>query len=185
MDAGVGGERLQRVGGRGGQEDRGELDGVEARAPRQAGLLEESEVESDVVPGDGRLTDEGGETRDRLRQRRRADKIGVADAGQARDRGADRNAGVDERRETFADGDAALDTEDAARRADLDNAVGRRIESGRLDVERDELQLYLLLGPERQVPRGPAGRNGCCRSSDGARSPKDLASSGLKGRCRE
>jgi hypothetical protein len=173
MDAGVGRERLQRVGGRLRPQDRRELDRIEARAPRQAGGLEESQVEPYVVAGDGRVTGERGETGDRLRQRRPADEIGVVYAGQARDRGPDRDAGIDERRETFADRDAAVDTEDAARRADLDDAVRPRIESGRLDVERDELQVYLLLG-----------QHGRCRSSDGARSLRDLASSRSKGRCR-
>ena len=145
MDARVGGERLQRVGRRGWQQDRGELGRIEPLERTERGPLEEREVEADVVSGDRRAGDERRDAARHRLERRRAGEIAVADAGETADRRADADAGIDERAEALAERRRAVLLEMHANRADLDDAVGLRVEPGGLDVERDDFQSAAVL----------------------------------------
>ena len=127
-------ERLQRIGRRGGLDDRRELDGVEAIARRQAGALEEGEIEADVVPEDRHRAEERVEPRERDLRPWRAGQILVADAGEARDDRLERRAGIDERGEALANAHRAFAVERHARGADLDDAICGRVEPGRFEV---------------------------------------------------
>jgi hypothetical protein len=92
------------------------------------------------VARDGRARDQRRDAIDDRPERRCADEIAVTDPGQARDRGADADTGVDERAEALAERGGSVLLETHAHRADLDDAVRLRVEPGGLDVERDELQ---------------------------------------------
>ncbi|MEK7860768.1 MAG: hypothetical protein AAB284_05360 [Chloroflexota bacterium] len=141
-------EPLERVRRRRRAQDRRQVGGVETGdAGGKPGPLEEGRVEPDVVPDEtevARIADEPEEFRDRRGGVRRADEVGVVDPGQARDRRADRTAGVDEGDESLTDLDVAGWRGAETDRADLDDAVAIRVEPRRLEVDRDE---PLLRGP--------------------------------------
>src|SRR6266571_9452086 len=140
MDAGVGGERLQRVGRCGWKQDRRELGRVEPLERTERGPLEEREVEADVVSGDRRSGDERRDPASDRLERRRAGEVAVAYAGQSSDRRADPEARIDERAEALPERRRTVLLEMHAHGADLDDAVRLRVEPGGLDIERDELQ---------------------------------------------
>src|SRR5581483_4126270 len=163
VDLRGGRERLERVRRRGRHEDRGELHGVEPLVRREAGALEEGQVEGDVVADHRRVADERRERGQRGRDGRRPGEVGVADPGETRDRGTDGDARIDERREAIGDGHAAVALETDADGADLDDAVYIRVEAGRLEVEGYQIQGSLLLGreggPLRDLPAATDAAN--------------------------
>jgi len=111
-----------------------------------------------------RRSEEGGKARERFVRGGRANEIGVANAGEARDDRGERGARVDEGAEALADGDSAVCGEVDARGADLDDAVAVRVETGGLEIEGDELQI----GPRSSAaPR----RGAACRSSHACLAP--------------
>jgi len=114
--------------------------------------LEKGEIEANVVPDDGGRSDERGELAKRDRGWWRAPQILVADAGESRDRGMQIDARVDEGAETLADVHRSVWCEADVGSADLDDGIGRRIEPGGLEVERDEL--YVGLGSSAAQRRG-------------------------------
>jgi hypothetical protein len=133
-------EPLQGVGRGARQQDRRELGGVEARQPfAEAGALEKGNVEADVVPEErGAIAEEFGETPQRLGQWWRAGEVLGPDPGQARDGRSERAAGIDESDETVGDGELAARVAREAYGPDLDDAVAFRVETGGLEVDRDE-----------------------------------------------
>ena len=145
VDSRVGSERLQRVRRCRGPEDRRELRSVESFEWSQRCALKEREIESDVVARDRRSCDERRDAPDDRLECRRADEVAVTDPGEARDRRADVDAGVDERAVPLAQCGGAVLLETNAHRADLDDAVRLRVEPGGFDVERDELQRSAVL----------------------------------------
>jgi hypothetical protein len=97
------------------------------------------------VADHGRAGDEAGDSADDRLERGSAEKILIADAGEARDRGPNADAGSDECAEALAQGDGAVVLDAKAHRSDLDDAVRLRVEPGGLDVERDEFQRCAVL----------------------------------------
>ena len=67
------------------------------------GVVEEPDVEAGVVRGERRVAGEREEAADRELRPGRAAQLGVAQAGQARDRRRQRDARVDERLERLGD----------------------------------------------------------------------------------
>ena len=151
----IGREALKRVRRRGRQEHRREVRRIESgRARREAVLLEESEVEPDVVANEDAGAGEGRESRDRVLGRGRADEILVPDPGEPGDRRTDVAPRIDERREPLPRL-CAVGGETNAHRADLDDPIRLRIESRRLQVDRDEL-LHEVADLGRPHPRWAA-----------------------------
>jgi len=91
------------------------------------------------VADDGRVAEEGRKARERDIRGWRAREVLVTDAGEARDDALERRAGIYEAAEALTNGDGAVQVETYAHRTDLDDAVRGRIESGRLEVQRDEV----------------------------------------------
>src|SRR5439155_12561959 len=92
----------------------------------------------DVVANEDAGAGEDRESRDRVLDRGRADQVLVTDPGEPGDRRPDVATRIDERREPLPRL-GAVGGEANAHRADLDDPIRLRIESRRLQVDRDEL----------------------------------------------
>ena len=104
-----------------------------AGAPRRRGQV--FPVERRVVPDEDRVAGELAQAGERLRGSRGAGDVRVRDAREPGDEQRDRHAGVDQCREPSGDGEVFVQ----AHGADVDDAVGERVEAGGLGVDDHEL----------------------------------------------
>ena len=128
-------------------------------------LLEEALVEARVVRDEQRVAGEGEELPHDGRGRRRRAQLLLPQAGEPRDRLGQRHAGIDERLERVDELEAAH-----ADGAELADPVARGRETGRLQVEDDELRLL-----EQGVGLLPGQRDAAAETGDPAVARSQLA----------